>query len=74
MREQVEARATSYDGDPSSDEWPPGLLEDLGVFQPAPNPRPRANWDPRSGPHPKPEPHPHPKPQPNANPGQLPER
>ena len=35
MREQVEAHATSYDGDPSTDEWPPGLLEDLGAFRPA---------------------------------------
>ena len=32
VRERVEARATSYDGD---NEWPTGLFEDLGDFRPA---------------------------------------
>ena len=33
VRAQVEAHATSYDGDPSTDEWPSDLLEDLGAFR-----------------------------------------
>ena len=42
VRAKVEARATSYDGTPTTpDEWPTALLEDMGALRPGPQPQPQ---------------------------------